>query len=115
MGKNKSVKTFRKLHKWPGIIIAVIVILFDASGIVMNHRQTFSTIDISRNLLPSNYHYDTWNLAAVRGSLPFEDNSLLIYGNIGVWKTLENPDSFSDFNQGFPKGINNRKIYSIVV
>ena len=114
MGKNKSVKTFRKLHKWPGIIIAFIVILFAASGIVMNHRQTFSTIDISRNLLPSNYRYDNWNFAAVRGSLPVENNSLLIYGNIGVWKTPENPDSFSDFNQGFPKGIDNRKIYSIV-
>jgi len=114
MGKNKSVKIFRKLHKWPGIIIAFIVILFAASGIVMNHRQTFSTIDISRNLLPSNYRYVNWNLATVRGSVPLENNSLLIYGNIGIWKTTEKLDSFSDFNQGFSKGIDNRKIYSIV-
>ena len=109
MNKYRTIKILRKLHKWPGIIIAFIVILFAASGIVMNHRQTFSTIDISRNLLPPNYRYNNWNLAAVRGSLPLENNSLLIYGNLGVWKSPENLNNFSDFNQGFPKGIDNRK------
>ncbi|HDR52480.1 MAG TPA: PepSY domain-containing protein, partial [Mariniphaga anaerophila] len=114
MGKKKSIKTFRKLHKWPGIVIAFFAILFAVSGIVMNHRETFSSIDISRNLLPSNYSYDNWNLAAVRGSLPLHNNSLLIFGNIGIWKTTENLENFADFNQGFPKGIDGRKIYSVV-
>jgi hypothetical protein len=114
MRKNKSVKIFRKLHKWPGIIIAFFAILFAASGIVMNHRQTFSSIDISRNILPPNYRYENWNLAAVRGSVPLENNSYLIFGNIGIWKTTESLDNFTDFNQGFPKGIDGRKIYSVV-
>ncbi|MBW6537528.1 MAG: PepSY domain-containing protein [Mariniphaga sp.] len=114
MRKNKSLKIFRKLHKWPGIVIALFAILFAASGIVMNHRQTFSSIDVSRNLLPSNYRYQNWNLAAVRGSLPFKNDSLLIFGNIGIWKTTENPEQFTAFNQGFPKGIDSRKIYSVV-
>ncbi|MGM0620704.1 MAG: PepSY domain-containing protein [Bacteroidota bacterium] len=113
MGKNKSTKIFRKLHKWPGIIIAFIAILFATSGIVMNHRQTFSPIDISRDLLPANYRYQNWNLAAVRGSFPLHNDSMLIYGNIGVWKTTKNLQHFYDFNQGFPKGIDNRKIYAI--
>ena len=110
----KSVKIFRKLHKWPGIVIAFFAILFASSGIVMNHRQTFSSIDISRNLLPPNYRYENWNLAAVRGSLPLENNSLLIFGNIGIWKITENLEEFTDFNQGFSKGIDGRKIYSVV-
>jgi hypothetical protein len=114
MKRSKSLKIFRKLHKWPGIIIAFLAILFAASGIVMNHRQTFSSIDIPRNLLPSNYRYENWNLAAVRGSLPLENNSLLIFGNIGIWQTNENLENFSDFNQGFPQGIDGRKIYSVV-
>ncbi|MEE4287659.1 MAG: PepSY domain-containing protein, partial [Mariniphaga sp.] len=114
MRKNKSLKIFRKLHKWPGIVIALFAILFASSGIVMNHRQTFSSIDISRNLLPSNYRYQNWNLAAVRGSLPLKHDSLLIFGNIGIWKTTENLEQFTDFNQGFPKGIDSRKIYSVI-
>ena len=113
MGRNKSVRIFRKLHKWPGIIIALFAVLFAISGIIMNHRQFFSATDISRNLLPHNYRYQNWNLAAVRGSYPIENDSVLIYGNIGIWKAPAGFQSFNDFNQGFPKGIDNRKIYSI--
>lgn len=113
MARKNLIKTFKKLHKWPAIVIAFIAILFAASGIVMNHRQLFSGVDVSRKLLPKNYHYKNWNLAAVRGSVQLEDANL-IYGNIGVWKTDDNLQKLEDFNQGFPKGIDNRKIYSII-
>lgn len=114
MSKNKSLKIFKKLHKWPAIIIAFFAIFFALSGIVMNHRGTFSAIDVSRKILPSTYTYKNWNLASVRGSLKLDEQSDLIYGNIGIWKTKDDFKSFEDFNQGFPKGIDNRKIYSIV-
>ncbi len=114
MSKARTIKIFRKLHKWPGIIIAFFAILFAFSGIVMNHRQIFSSVDVSRNILPPNYRYNNWNLAAVRGSIPYMNDSVLIYGNIGIWKASSDLKSFNDFNQGFPKGIDNRKIYSVV-
>jgi len=114
MRKNKSTKIFRKLHKWPGIVIALFAILFATSGIIMNHRSLFSKTDISRKLLPPNYSYKNWNLAAVRGSLPINNDSVLIYGNIGIWKAPSDLQNFSDFNHGFTKGIDNRKIYSLV-
>ncbi len=114
MGRVQVVKFFRKLHKWPGIVIAGIAILFAASGIVMNHRQTFSAVDVPRRLLPPNYRYENWNLASVRGSLPLEDDSLLIYGNIGMWMSTRALSIFTDYNQGLPRGIDNRKIYSVV-
>jgi hypothetical protein len=114
MRKAKSIKIFRKLHKWPGIIIAFFAILFAFSGIIMNHRQIFSSVDIARNLLPPNYKYNNWNMAAIRGSIPYEKDSFLIFGNIGIWKTSLAIEHFEDFNQGFPKGIDNRKIYSVV-
>ncbi len=113
MKKNRLLKTIKKLHKWPAIIISLFAILFATSGVVMNHRQTFSSIDVSRKLLPDSYTYKNWNLAAVRGSEKINENSILIYGNIGIWKTSDNFQSFTDFNQGFPKGIDNRKIYSV--
>lgn len=113
MKKSRAIKFFKKFHKWLAIIIAFIAILFAASGIVMNHRQTFSPIDVSRNLLPSNYTYNNWNLAGVRGSYKVE-NANFIYGNIGIRKSTDDLKTFEDFNQGFPTGIDNRKIYSII-
>jgi len=114
MKKNRGIKLFKKLHKWPAIIIAFFAIVFAFSGIIMNHRQLFSPIDVSRNLLPSNYTYNNWNIAAVRGSLKIDSTSNLMYGNIGIWKTNDEFKTFEDFNQGFPKGIDNRKIYSVI-
>lgn len=112
MKRPKLIRIFKKLHKWPAIVISLFAILFATSGIVLNHRHLLSGIDVSRTLLPSNYKYTNWNLAAVRGSLPL-DSSMLIYGNIGVWKCNASFRHFNDFNQGFPKGIDNRKIYSV--
>lgn len=114
MSKNSALKIYKKLHKWPAIIIAFFAILFAASGIVMNHRGIFSSVDVSRKLLPPNYTYKNWNLAAVRGSLQIGENDFLVYGNIGIWKSDGEFLHFSDFNQGFQKGIDNRKIYSVV-
>lgn len=110
----RSIVVFRKLHKWPGIVIALAAILFAASGVILNHRQVFSGIDIPRNLLPPNFRYANWNLFAIRGALPPGDGSLLIYGNVGIWKTsVMNPEIFADFNEGFPRGVDNRNIYAL--
>lgn len=113
MSKIKVVKFFKRFHKWLAITIAFIAILFASSGIVMNHRQTFSGIDVSRKLLPKSYTYKNWNMAAVRGSAKIDD-ALFIYGNIGIWKSTDDLLTFEDFNQGFPDGIDNRKIYSLL-
>jgi hypothetical protein len=114
MKKNRGIKLYKKLHRWPAVVIAFFAIVFAFSGIIMNHRQLFSPIDVSRKLLPSNYTYNNWNLAAVRGSIEIDSVSTLMYGNIGIWVTADNFNTFEDFNQGFPKGIDNRKIYSVV-
>jgi hypothetical protein len=110
----RFINLLKKLHNWPAIIIAFFAITFAFSGIIMNHRQLFSPIDVSRKLLPSNYTYRNWNLAAVRGSEEIDSTTNLMYGNIGIWKTKDDFQTFEDFNQGFPKGIDNRKIYSVI-
>lgn len=108
-------KVFRKYHKWFGVVLAFFFILFALSGIVLNHRGTFSGIDITRTSLPSEYRYFNWNNASVRGATQIANDSLLLYGNIGVWLTNKNFTQFVDFNQGFPKGIDKRKIADIKV
>ena len=107
------LKKLRKFHKWPGIVICLFVILFALSGIVMNHRTLVSSISVSRKLLPSNYRYKNWNLAAIRGSVDNEFGTY-IFGNVGIWKTTGKFENFDDFNNGFPKGIDNRKVNALV-
>ena len=112
--KDRLLRWFRKYHKWPGLIFAFGILSFSMSGIVLNHREFFSSVDVNRKWLPRNYHYNNWNFAAVKSFVRLPDDSLLIFGNIGIWKTDSNFTSFHDFNKGFPKGIDNRKINSLL-
>ncbi len=106
----KMTNFFKKYHKWLGIVITLFLLLFSISGIILNHRELFSEIDVNRKLLPKEYDYKNWNNAAVKGTLKIDNNNILIYGNIGIWKTDSTFSNFTDFNSGFPKGIDNRKI-----
>ncbi len=107
------VKFFRKYHKWLGIGITVFILLFALSGIVLNHRDWFSGVNVPRSLLPEEYHYKNWNNGAVRGTLTIGPDSVLVYGNIGIWLTDSTASRFKDFNRGFPNGIDHRKISTI--
>lgn len=103
------------MHKWPSIILTIFLLVFVVSGIVLNHRSLFSGVDVSRQYLPGEYRYVNWNNAAVKGATRIQNDSLLIYGNIGVWLTDTALSSFSDFNRGFPDGIDNRKVFKVLM
>jgi len=107
------VKFFKKYHKWIGIVLTIFILLFSISGIILNHRSLFSWIDVSRNFLPKEYHYNKWNNAAVRGAEKINIDSILFYGNIGLWLTDSSFTKFNDFNAGLPNGIDNRKISKV--
>jgi hypothetical protein len=107
------LKFFKKYHKWLGILITIFVLLFSVSGIILNHRDWFSASDVKRSFLPAEYQYHNWNLAAVKGSERIGEDSILIYGNIGIWLTDENLSNFSEFNTGFYRGVDNHKIEKV--
>jgi len=102
------------LHRWLGVIVAFFVLFFALSGIVLNHRGFFSSIDVNRNLLPGKYRFGNWNLAAVRSATPVGTDSLLIFGNIGIWLTDTAFSRFEPMNEGLKKGIDNRKTMTVV-
>jgi hypothetical protein len=108
-----SLSKWKKYHKWPSLFLAFSLLLFAFSGIVLNHRDFFSKIDVNRKILPKVYHYKNWNLAAVKGAIEIGDDSLLIYGNVGIWLTDKDLKAYADFNSGFPKGVDNRKTFSV--
>ncbi|PLX01507.1 MAG: iron-regulated protein [Marinilabiliales bacterium] len=108
------MKTLAKYHKWISIIFTLFIVLFSISGIVLNHRNLLSGIDLNRSLLPKEFSYNNWNNAAVKSTLRINSDSVLIYGNIGVWLTDNKFTNYSDFNHGFPQGIDNRKVNKII-
>lgn len=112
---NKWLKFFKKWHRWPGVIMGLFFILWAISGVVMNHRQLFSPLDINRKFLPEEHRYKNWNNAAVKSGVSIGKDSILIYGNIGIWLTDTSFSSYTDFSDGFRKGIDNRKISSMLV
>ncbi|MBN1339969.1 MAG: PepSY domain-containing protein [Bacteroidales bacterium] len=110
MSRRRIIGAIRKYHKWPSLVLSIFTLVFAASGIIMNHRDLFSGIDVQRNFLHKEYRYNNWNNASVRSACRISPDSILIYGNIGVWLTDSTFSLFVDFNRGFPKGIDNRKI-----
>lgn len=107
------MRRFKWLHRWLGIVLTVVLSIFSISGVVLNHRELFSSIDIDRELLPEEFAYSNWNLGSVKGGLNLEGGDILLYGNTGVWKSDSFLSSIESFNSGFPKGVDNRKISSL--
>ncbi|MDT8392297.1 MAG: PepSY-associated TM helix domain-containing protein [Bacteroidales bacterium] len=110
-GKKKSI--IKKLHKWPSLVIAVFILLWAGSGIILNHRHTFSSFDVNRQLLPAEHHYNNWNNAAVRASVRIDSNLVLFYGNVGIWKYETERGVFSEMINGLPSGADHHKINCI--
>ncbi|MFW5758874.1 MAG: PepSY domain-containing protein [Bacteroidota bacterium] len=108
------MKTTRFLHSWLGLLAAFMLFFFAVSGIILNHRSFFSGTDIPRKFLPKTYRYNNWNLASVKSSLTLGEDSVLIYGNIGIWLTDSSFQKYKEFTQGLKTGIDNRKIAKIV-
>ncbi len=104
----------KKYHKWLAIVISLFIILFSISGIVLNHRGLLSSLDVNRKYLPAEYKIINWNNAAVKSTLKISEDSIFIFGNIGIWKTDSKFDNFTDFNNGLPNGIDNRKVCSML-
>jgi hypothetical protein len=112
--KSKAFGFFKKYHKWVSLVLALFIIVFAVSGIILNHRSWLSGVDVDRKFLPEVYRYKNWNLAAVKGNIKVGADSVLVYGNIGTWISTDHFKTFADVNQGFPDGIDNRKISKVV-
>ena len=80
------------------------------SGVILNHRKSFSGIDVSRNCLPCDYLYRNWNYGFFKGSLYISPDTVLLYGNEGIWLSDVENSKISEFNNGIKKGADNRKI-----
>ena len=108
MNKRKLIRH----HKWFGLLISFFLLMFCISGILLNHRQLISDINVSRTLLPSRYEYRQWNGGLMRGTLPF-DSHILIYGASGMFLADSTATQIADFNDGLPTGADYRQIRNV--
>ena len=110
--------TWKKNHKWLGLFFCFFMLMFCLSGIVLNHRSLVAEVNVSRNCLPSSYRFKNWNNGLLRGTLPYTGGdagqSVLLYGNSGIWMTDSLASSFADFNCGLPAGADYRNIKGMV-
>lgn len=106
--------TWRKFHKWSGMLMAIFILMFCISGMVLNHRELFADCNISRQFLPKSYRLNQYNNGVIKGTIALSSDSVLAYGNTGLWLTNREFENFEDFNQGFPAGIDSRNIKNVV-
>lgn len=106
--------TWHKHHKWSGLILCFFMLMFCLSGIVLNHREVVSQVNVSRGMLPPFYRFSNWNGGLLRGSIVLDDNSVLIYGAGGVWRTDSVAGIIEDYNNQLPHGADCRSIRSMV-
>lgn len=108
-------RVWRKHHKWFGLILVFFMLMFCISGIVLNHREAVSGVDVSRKWLPSAYRFDRWNHGLLRGSWRcVHTDSMLLYGSNGIWQTDSQATVFADFNEGLPAGTDHRNVRAVV-
>lgn len=108
------LRFWKKYHKWVGLVLTFFVLMFCFSGIVLNHRRLFSSCNVSRAWLPQSYHYENWNNGFVKGTRLVAPNTVLLYGNAGVWTTDTTLSRLTPLNDGLPAGADNRKVSNVV-
>ena len=125
--KNKHF-TWKKYHRWFGLVLSVFMLVFCVSGIILNHRQLFADCDVSRSFMPPAYHIQNFNNGVIKGSIRIDghadlastggiqasDDSVLAYGYGGIWLTDSKMKSWKDFNRGLPENVDGRNIRNMV-
>lgn len=119
--KKKKRFTWKKYHRWFGLVLSVFMLVFCVSGIILNHRQLFAGCEVSRSLMPPAYHIKNFNNGIIKGSIKINhrisktpSDSILAYGYGGVWLTDAEMKSWKDFNKGLPKNVDGRNIRNMV-
>ncbi len=107
--------SWKKYHKWVGVVMALFLIVFCISGVVLNHRALFSSFDVCRSWLPGSYHVDNYNNGVVKGTVAIGDGRVVAFGYGGVWLTDRHAAHWREMNDGFPEGVDHRSVRNLVM
>lgn len=124
MARLKYNFTWKKYHRWLGLVLSVFMLVFCVSGIILNHREVFSGCEVSRKWLPASYYIKNFNNGVVKGTVVKKSaahsfssencDSVLVYGCAGVFLTDSRLSTWQDFNAGLPESIDERNVRHVV-
>lgn len=109
----KKIFTWKKYHRWFGLVLSVFMLVFCVSGIILNHRSLFRSCEVSRGWMPVSYHIQNFNNGIIKGTIT-GNGKVIAFGGAGVWLTDTLGSKWTDFNAGLPEGVDNRNIRNIV-
>lgn len=109
----KKIFTWKKYHRWFGLVLSVFMLVFCVSGIILNHRSLFRSCEVSRGWMPASYHIQNFNNGIIKGTMT-GNGKVIAFGGAGVWLTDTLDSKWIDFNAGLPEGADNRNIRNIV-
>lgn len=110
--RNK-VRRWRKWHKWFGLFFSFFLVPFIVSGILLNHRETIKSIDVSRSWLPADYRLKNWNQGTVRGTLRLGPDRVLLYGENGAFLSDDALTEIRACVEGLPGGAERRSFVDV--
>lgn len=111
---SKRVRRWRKWHKWGGLFFSCFFLPFLISGILLNHRYELRHLDVSRRWLPASYGLHNWNQGTVRGTLRLGANSVLLYGENGLFLSDDRCRQLRTWNEGLQAGAENQSFVDAV-
>ncbi|MCL3781966.1 PepSY domain-containing protein [Prolixibacteraceae bacterium JC049] len=100
---SRIYKISRWIHKYFGLLLLLFLFWMSVSGVLLNHPQTFRKISLPSWAVPEAYHPENWNRSTLKGVVNVKPDSLLLYGNQGVFITNSIKENISPFMKGeFP-------------
>ncbi len=106
----------RFIHKYLGLVIILFLIWTTLSGIILNHKQLFSPINIPSFMVPEQYRYENWNRGSMIRFLFMESDPDIGYvaGKRGIFKTRDGGKTFQSFMKGYPHSLLYRKTNDMI-
>jgi hypothetical protein len=114
----KIYKVSKWIHKWISIILSLFLIWMSISGILLNHPEMISGINVPKFLLPSDYDLINWNRSAIIEAKFSESDKKRGYfaGHEGVLMTEDGGYSFKNLNiNGYPESAYYKKTKTISI
>lgn len=106
-------KTWRTHHRWFGLILTFFILLcFAYQAGTQSSKAKFGGANTASSP-PKSYRYDRWNQGLLRGTLRSGD-SVLIYGNGGIWQTDSMGRTLAAYSRGLPTSMEHRNIRGLV-
>jgi len=93
----------RTLHRGLAVAAGVYFLVMAVSGVLLNHPDWLSRIDVPRTWVPGDYLYRNGNRGALRGAVRAPDQARYLYGEAGVWRKVSG-EAWESAMAGFPPG-----------